>query len=67
MTGLTDQIGIKLPISVHIPRGGDDNRNLWSRYIGRISIHIPRGGDDDDAVATICERADFNPHPPWGG
>ena len=35
------------PISIHVPRAGDDERHLRYHYNSGISIHVPRAGDDD--------------------
>lgn len=35
------------PISIHVPRTGDDHGGkLLHHYIQDISIHVPRAGDD---------------------
>ena len=53
-------------ISIHIPRGGDDNLSIKDTQDYHISIHIPRGGDDMRQLAVDSDGR-ISIHIPRGG
>ena len=55
-----------LPISIHAPRAGSDDRVQSVRRVWCISIHAPRAGSDAIIVPPIFTIFDFNPRSPCG-
>ena len=67
MTFVSGRFSVYEHISIHIPRGGDDMRQLAVDSDGRISIHIPRGGDDKAEYQQVKIRYEFQSTSPVGG
>ena len=57
----------KQPISIHIPRVGDDVSAASMLSTHRISIHIPRVGDDFWQAAETARRSEISIHIPRVG
>ena len=55
---------VQHPISIHVPREGDDFGHHIRRHYKTISIHVPREGDDCyNFMRSLCNN-NFNPRPP---
>ena len=52
------------PISIHVPREGDDFAPFATGVMNNISIHVPREGDDGVRPHIVDADHHFNPRPP---
>ena len=57
---------ILLPVSIHAPRGGSDQKQREKKERKLVSIHAPRGGSDDQGQGHGIPPSGFNPRSPWG-
>ena len=55
---------VRLLISIHVPREGDDPILKDGDITLAISIHVPREGDDKRVFCFCPDHPDFNPRPP---
>ena len=67
-TGISERINPFLPISIHVPRAGDDFTCPPLRF---TSVHFnprpPCGGRLADFLKVVAGIDNFNPRPPCGG
>ena len=49
-----------------LPVGGATPFSSTEGFGSTISIHTPRGGSDIPGRRDMVQKADFNPHSPWG-